>query len=73
MLKPFIAKAINRTDLTDKEAEEAMTVIMTGRSHAGANRLISHCAPYERRDYFRNHRLCPCDAQCFGQGQTQYE
>jgi anthranilate synthase/phosphoribosyltransferase len=30
MLKPFIAKAINRTDLTDLEAEEAMTVIMTG-------------------------------------------
>jgi len=30
MLKPFIAKAINRTDLTDKEAEEAMTIIMTG-------------------------------------------
>jgi anthranilate synthase/phosphoribosyltransferase len=29
-LKPFIAKAINRTDLTDLEAEEAMTVIMTG-------------------------------------------
>ena len=32
MLKPFIAKAINRTDLTDKEAEEAMTVIMTGNA-----------------------------------------
>ena len=32
MLKPFIAKTINRTDLTDKEAEEAMTVIMTGQS-----------------------------------------
>jgi anthranilate phosphoribosyltransferase len=30
MLKPFIAKVINRTDLTDLEAEEAMTVIMTG-------------------------------------------
>lgn len=30
MLKPFIAKAINRTDLTNLEAEEAMTVIMTG-------------------------------------------
>jgi len=30
MLKPFIAKTINRTDLTDKEAEEAMKVIMTG-------------------------------------------
>jgi anthranilate synthase/phosphoribosyltransferase len=30
LLKPFIAKAINRTDLTDLEAEEAMTVIMTG-------------------------------------------
>ena len=30
MLKPFIAKAINRTDLTIEEAEEAMTVIMTG-------------------------------------------
>jgi len=32
MLKPFIAKTINRTDLTDKEAEEAMTVIMTGQA-----------------------------------------
>jgi len=32
MLKPFIAKAINRTDLTDKEAEEAMTIIMTGQA-----------------------------------------
>ncbi|GAB1472023.1 bifunctional anthranilate synthase component II/anthranilate phosphoribosyltransferase [Chloroflexota bacterium] len=30
MLKPFIAKTINRTDLTEKEAEEAMNVIMTG-------------------------------------------
>jgi anthranilate phosphoribosyltransferase len=30
LLKPFIAKVINRTDLTDIEAEEAMTVIMTG-------------------------------------------
>ncbi|HEY5730791.1 MAG TPA: anthranilate phosphoribosyltransferase, partial [Anaerolineales bacterium] len=32
MLKPFIAKTINRTDLTDKEAEDAMTVIMTGQA-----------------------------------------
>ena len=32
MLKPFIAKAINRTDLTADEAEQAMTVIMTGQS-----------------------------------------
>ncbi len=32
MLKPFIAKTINRIDLTDKEAEEAMTVIMTGQA-----------------------------------------
>ena len=32
MLKPFIAKTINHTDLTDKEAEEAMTVIMTGQA-----------------------------------------
>jgi anthranilate synthase/phosphoribosyltransferase len=32
MLKPFIAKAINHTDLTDKEAEEAMTIIMTGQA-----------------------------------------
>jgi anthranilate synthase/phosphoribosyltransferase len=29
-LKPFIAKAINHTDLTSVEAEEAMSVIMTG-------------------------------------------
>jgi anthranilate synthase/phosphoribosyltransferase len=32
MLKPFIAKAINRADLTEEEAEEAMTVIMTGQA-----------------------------------------
>jgi anthranilate phosphoribosyltransferase len=32
MLKPFIAKAINRADLTDTEAEEAMTIIMTGQA-----------------------------------------
>src|SRR5215208_5813921 len=32
MLKPFIAKTINRTDLTDVEAEEAMNVIMTGQA-----------------------------------------
>jgi anthranilate synthase/phosphoribosyltransferase len=31
-LKPFIAKAINRTDLTSEEAEEAMNVIMTGQA-----------------------------------------
>ncbi|HCB00900.1 MAG TPA: bifunctional glutamine amidotransferase/anthranilate phosphoribosyltransferase [Anaerolineae bacterium] len=30
MLKPFIAKTINRTDLSANEAEEAMNVIMTG-------------------------------------------
>jgi anthranilate synthase/phosphoribosyltransferase len=32
MLKPFIAKTINRADLTDAEAEEAMNVIMTGQA-----------------------------------------
>ncbi|HSB01422.1 MAG TPA: anthranilate phosphoribosyltransferase [Anaerolineales bacterium] len=32
MLKPFIAKAINRTDLTADEAEQAMNVIMTGQA-----------------------------------------
>lgn len=32
MLKPFIAKIINRTDLTADEAEEAMNVIMTGQA-----------------------------------------
>jgi anthranilate synthase/phosphoribosyltransferase len=32
MLKPFIAKAINRTDLTADEAQEAMNIIMTGQS-----------------------------------------
>ncbi|MEJ5224315.1 MAG: anthranilate phosphoribosyltransferase [Anaerolineales bacterium] len=32
MLKPFIAKAINRTDLTAEEAEQAMTIIMTGQA-----------------------------------------
>ena len=34
MLKSFISKAINRSDLTDKEAEEAMNVIMTGGATA---------------------------------------
>jgi anthranilate synthase/phosphoribosyltransferase len=34
MLKPFIAKTINRTDLTSAEAEEAMNVIMTGQATA---------------------------------------
>ena len=32
MLKPFIAKTINRIDLTDVEAEEAMNIIMTGQA-----------------------------------------
>jgi anthranilate synthase/phosphoribosyltransferase len=32
MLKPFIAKAINRTDLTADEAQEAMNIIMTGQA-----------------------------------------
>jgi len=32
MLKPFIAKTINRTDLTSDEAEQAMNVIMTGQA-----------------------------------------
>lgn len=32
MLKPYIAKAINRTDLTADEAREAMNVIMTGQA-----------------------------------------
>src|ERR1044071_3918450 len=32
MLKPFIAKTINRIDLTDAEAEEAMNIIMTGQA-----------------------------------------
>src|SRR5512144_572323 len=32
MLKPFIAKAINRTDLTADEAQDAMNVIMTGQA-----------------------------------------
>ena len=32
MLKPFIAKAITRTDLTADEAEQAMTIIMTGQA-----------------------------------------
>jgi anthranilate synthase/phosphoribosyltransferase len=32
MLKPFIAKVINRADLTAEEAEQAMTVIMTGQA-----------------------------------------
>jgi anthranilate synthase/phosphoribosyltransferase len=32
LLKPFIAKVINRTDLTLGEAEEAMNVIMTGQA-----------------------------------------
>ncbi len=32
MLKPFIAKAINYTNLTAEEAEQAMTIIMTGQA-----------------------------------------
>jgi len=32
MLKPYIAKAINRADLTSVEAEEAMNIIMTGQA-----------------------------------------
>ncbi|HSO12655.1 MAG TPA: bifunctional anthranilate synthase component II/anthranilate phosphoribosyltransferase [Anaerolineales bacterium] len=32
MLKPFIAKTINRTDLTADEAEQAMNIIMTGQA-----------------------------------------
>jgi anthranilate synthase/phosphoribosyltransferase len=32
MLKPFIAKTINRTDLTADEAQEAMNIIMTGQA-----------------------------------------
>jgi anthranilate phosphoribosyltransferase len=32
MLKPFIAKAINRTDLSAGEAQEAMNVIMSGQA-----------------------------------------
>lgn len=32
MLKPYIAKAINRADLTSIEAEEAMNIIMTGQA-----------------------------------------
>lgn len=32
MLKPFIAKTINKTDLTAAEAEEAMNIIMTGQA-----------------------------------------
>jgi anthranilate synthase/phosphoribosyltransferase len=32
MLKPFIAKAINRTDLSAEEAREAMNIIMTGQA-----------------------------------------
>lgn len=32
MLKPFIAKAINRQDLTAAEAQEAMNIIMTGQA-----------------------------------------
>jgi len=32
MLKPFIAKTVNSTDLTALEAEEAMNIIMTGQA-----------------------------------------
>ena len=32
MLKPFIARALNRQDLTAAQAEEAMNVIMTGQA-----------------------------------------
>src|SRR5512146_2499767 len=32
MLEPYIAKAINRTDLTADEARQAMNIIMTGQA-----------------------------------------
>ncbi len=32
MLEPFIAKAINRADLTEEEARQAMNIIMTGQA-----------------------------------------
>ena len=32
MLKPFIAKSINRTDLSAEEAQNAMNIIMTGQA-----------------------------------------
>src|SRR5215471_614678 len=32
MLKPFIALALNRQDLTAEQAEQAMTIIMTGQA-----------------------------------------
>ncbi len=32
MLKPFIAKAVNRNDLSADEAEQAMNIIMTGQA-----------------------------------------
>ncbi|HVN14305.1 MAG TPA: anthranilate phosphoribosyltransferase, partial [Anaerolineales bacterium] len=32
MLKPFLAKLVNRVDLTSAEAEDAMNVIMTGQA-----------------------------------------
>ncbi len=32
MLEPYIAKAINRTDLTTDEAQEAMSIIMNGQA-----------------------------------------
>jgi hypothetical protein len=32
MLKPFIAKAINRQNLSAEEAEQAMAIIMTGQA-----------------------------------------
>ncbi len=32
MLKPYLAKVINKQDLNQKEAEEAMQIIMTGNA-----------------------------------------
>ena len=32
MLKPFIAKVINRQNLSADEADQAMTIIMTGQA-----------------------------------------
>ena len=32
LLKPYIAKSVNRTDLTAEEAQEAMNIIMTGQA-----------------------------------------
>ena len=71
MLKPFIAKAINRTDLTPRKpgSDEHHH---DRSSHIGADRRLSHCPAHEGRDHPGDHGLGPGDArQCRQSGAQQ--